>query len=417
MEIAYESMSLSTSVQVQNSQLDDLLRKYYIVYLFENNLTNGLEFVLKAERWMEEVAPGWSDTEMWLRDERQSNSYMEQSQINPFLPRQFAFHDLMTVSEAVGDTYGQYQNLECRQLRSDLLAFEYRGSGRIKLSDFYGFALRGDWRFSETIDFLRTLGALDETNAQDPSVIVTNYIYGKSMCVGASSYYDLCCIDECNHLLERLELEFQAPEVDASRLAAAIANLPSSTVAAPRNLSAGLVKRLHDIAAPGGFKVPIHGRLFSQFMHHAYPRECPFPHVSGTTQPQTQEEWVEQHGRGSYLADNVTLLEYGRNSSVVEAEFDGDAAAADKAWELDEQDQDALWDDTEELLAPSRPHTRHARSSTSWIVCLAMVGAIGSFLASLRRNIDAASDALVLANGGRSMGHKHQHHDAAKMLV
>merc|ERR1719424_1200719 len=28
-------------------------------------------------------------------------------------------------------------------------------------------------------------------------------------------------------------------------------------------------------------------------MHHVYPRECSFPHMSGTTSAKTPEEWVE----------------------------------------------------------------------------------------------------------------------------
>jgi hypothetical protein len=34
-------------------------------------------------------------------------------------------------------------------------------------------------------------------------------------------------------------------------------------------------------------------------MHHVYPRECPFPHVAGTTNPQTPDEWLEATGEDS----------------------------------------------------------------------------------------------------------------------
>ena len=28
--------------------------------------------------------------------------------------------------------------------------------------------------------------------------------------------------------------------------------------------------------------VPIHGRLFAQWLHYVFPRECPFPHKTGS---------------------------------------------------------------------------------------------------------------------------------------
>merc|ERR550525_1617555 len=41
--------------------------------------------------------------------------------------------------------------------------------------------------------------------------------------------------------------------------------------------------------------VPLHGRLFMQWLHHAYPRDCPYPHASGTINPVTQDEWLTIH--------------------------------------------------------------------------------------------------------------------------
>merc|ERR1719343_1719268 len=32
-----------------------------------------------------------------------------------------------------------------------------------------------------------------------------------------------------------------------------------------------------------------------QWLHHAYPRDCPYPHASGTINPVTQDEWLTMH--------------------------------------------------------------------------------------------------------------------------
>merc|ERR1719221_2540265 len=45
--------------------------------------------------------------------------------------------------------------------------------------------------------------------------------------------------------------------------------------------------QLNKIAANHGGKIPLHGRLFAQWLHYAFPAECPFPHVAGTAAART----------------------------------------------------------------------------------------------------------------------------------
>merc|ERR1712087_946831 len=80
------------------------------------------------------------------------------------------------------------------------------------------------------------------------------------------------------------------------RIAGVVAALESETVEAPRNLSSALLSRLQEIADFHGGEVPLHGRLFEQWMHHAYPRECPFPQLEGAALPMTPSEWTKSVG-------------------------------------------------------------------------------------------------------------------------
>ena len=50
------------------------------------------------------------------------------------------------------------------------------------------------------------------------------------------------------------------------------------------HLDESLVSQLHSIAKAHGGKVPIHGRLFAQWLHYVFPRDCSFPHKSGAAQ-------------------------------------------------------------------------------------------------------------------------------------
>merc|ERR1719389_429393 len=76
----------------------------------------------------------------------------------------------------------------------------------------------------------------------------------------------------------------------------------------PPKLDASLKKQLWRIAETHGGQVPLHGRLFAQWLHYVFPQECPFPHKSG------------QHSA-------ITPLQFGENYIVSDSEMTRHAAA------------------------------------------------------------------------------------------
>merc|ERR1719190_230398 len=108
-----------------------------------------------------------------------------------------------------------------------------------------------------------------------------------------------------------LERSLAAPTASPGRVAELVSGLQSDSVDAPRNLSASLMSRLGEIADHHDGVVPLHGRLFAQWMHHAYPLECPYPHAAGTTQPLTPDEWMDESG-----ADGIAASTHERMSHV-----------------------------------------------------------------------------------------------------
>merc|ERR1719420_718697 len=206
------------------------------------------------------------------------------------------------VAERVGEQFGHFQDQECKQMKASLVELEERGTGRVRLSDFYKPALGGAWQFQESAAYLRQLGALDETDSANPRVIIANYLSSPTNCIASSSFYSVCCMDECEGLLGHLERQIAAPEATAARVATLVAEL------SPQKLSASLLGRLEEIAAGHGGNVQLHGRLFAQWMHHAFPRECPYPHLSGTTNPQTPDEWLESTGEETTATDDEMLV-------------------------------------------------------------------------------------------------------------
>merc|ERR1719373_212876 len=105
--------------------------------------------------------------------------------------------------------------------------------------------------------------------------------------------------------MSRIEEAVAEPSAEPKLLAEIVSRVPSTTQDAPRNLSTTLLNRLDAIAARHQGRVPLHGRLFMQWLHHAYPRECPFPHVSGTINPVTQDEWIVMHDLDDVLATDT----------------------------------------------------------------------------------------------------------------
>jgi len=173
------------------------------------------------------------------------------------------------------------------------------------LNTYMEMFLGTDDKVEESSNYLRKLGALDETNSQSPQVMIPNYISSPTNCVAASpaSFYSVCCLNECEGLMAHLEHGIAASETSSEQIVQLVSNLSSDTVDAPRNLSFALLNRLNEIASEHSGMVPLHGRLFAQWMHHAYPRECPFPHIAGTTSPVSPDEWMQETGESCFATD------------------------------------------------------------------------------------------------------------------
>jgi len=162
------------------------------------------------------------------------------------------------------------------------------------LGDFYGLAVNhGKFQFSESVSYLRQLGALDESEPSNLRVIIPNWIYGPNNCLASSGYYAVCCIDVCDGYMNKLERELGSHDASAEQLLQVVAALPGPAAGmGGKNYTVPpvLQRRLEEIAEHHSGRVPIHGRLFAQWLHHVHPQQCPYPHMSGTIAPRRAEE-------------------------------------------------------------------------------------------------------------------------------
>jgi len=341
MGLAFKVLNLWPTSTLNASLGDEVLDTYMIAYILGVDLSiMTLEEVNNHKADMPELYPAWQQTKEFVRHVR-SDIVRSDASAEQKASGEVDFALVARVAERVSEKFGNFQHRECDQLKRSLVKIEEKGTGRVRLSDFYKPAIDGQWQFQESESYLRKLGALDETDVEKPRVIIVNYLNSMANCIASSNFYSVCCMDECEGLFGQLEQQFAAPEATPDQIAKRVAMLSRTAVAAPRTLSPVLLSRLGEIAAEHGGSVPLHGRLFAQWMHHAFPHECPYPHVSGSTKVLTADE---------FGADSTATNE--EMTAHVER-----AATESRMTGYKEEIPDMPWSFEEELLAVRKPET------------------------------------------------------------
>jgi hypothetical protein len=299
----FKVLELPVIGSVSKDAAQEVLDTYMAVYILgeEVDASTNPTAIKRLVKEMPSMFPAWADTQNFVQRVRDN---VAQGAV------EFDFASLARVVESVSEQYGGFQDLECRHMKDKLIQMEYRGTGRVRLSDFYKPALDGDhpsggFYFQESTGYLRQLGALDES--EPSSVMIPNYINSKTNCLATSGFYSVCCIDECGNLLGDLEQKIGASKAKPAAIASLVSSLASSTVTAPHQIPSNLIGRLEEISAKNGGLVPLHSRLFAQWMHHIFPHECSYPHMSGTTSAATATQWIEESGADAIASKEEML--------------------------------------------------------------------------------------------------------------
>jgi hypothetical protein len=382
--VAYTAANFSESDVLSEEEANHVLEMYMSIYILgfmhTDLKTMSASMAQSLHANIFEVYPTWPETQQFLREVYQSVA-----------PKRdyLYFNEVENVIAEIGERYGRFQDIECRQLKDMLVASEdpsIGGAGRVRISDFYKKALHeGKWQFTESIDYLRDLGALDESDAENPRVIIPNYISGPSNCVASSAYYSVCCLDECEGILAQLEQSISAPEASPSTIIGRVSMTPSASMPSNRTISSWLQHRLDEVAKHHGGLVPLHGRLFTQWLHYAYPRECPFPHVSGTINPKHLEDVIEAlNGTDEEVpaASEADMQRVVDAAPPLKHRIPGSEAAA--------HEESGMWSMEEELVvwhAPHEPQQWGHLSALGQFRGVTLVGAALSLSIALVRSI------------------------------
>jgi hypothetical protein len=331
LKLAYTALGLSQKRILNDVQASELIETYMIIYNLGGNFSvaNAKEAEMQLDFFASNVKE-WNATRVWLSN---ITSSVRKSLGRTYLD----FEATSKIVEEIGEQFATFNVKDCAKLKNELLSVESKKPGRVRLPEFYKKGLISSvFEFNEKEDYLRDLGALDDSSPSQPHVIIPNYVSSRPNCLISSSFYVVCCRNECEDLMGSLEDKISAENAKPKEIIDIVSGLSSESVQAPRQLSATLTKRLQDIADLNGGEVPMHGRLFAQWMHHAFPRECPFPHLTGTINPQTPDEWMRDTNQTNTLSKEE--MERHVNTSKVDESADH---------------KELPWHHDEELLRPN----------------------------------------------------------------
>lgn len=277
LERAYALNDLHTGAMLDEVSLHEVLRSYLLLFRQGSsaNLYDGeLHRSIKARY---STKQGWHEIIAYEQDIQHDYDFSRRHTINHFVERKYSFEEASQMVVNLAEGYGKWQNADCLDMKSHLMKLDTRGTGRIPLDIFYRSEAGSAYEFTESRDYLRDVGALDESLKSNPGVFIANYLVGPSNCIATNSYYSVCCLNECEALMNEVESHIKGPEATPRQLISLLSNMSSTTIDAPRNFSQDMVTRLDLIASSNDGTVPLHGRLFSQWIHYAFPHECPMP--------------------------------------------------------------------------------------------------------------------------------------------
>jgi len=308
---------------------------------------------------------------------------------SPF-KKDYHFEDVVSMVTEHHKSYGRRQGDVCTSMKEELALRDASGMGRVPLHEFHAKTgpVGSIFEFSEGKEYLREIGALDESDPQRPKVIIPNYVQGPWNCLARSGYYAICCINECEGLMNAIEGHFEAQTVAPEPLLAMVSNLSSATVEGPRTLPGVLHRKMHEIAELHNGEVPIYGRLFAQWIHFAFPHECPYPsyHSSSLRKEMFIPAWEVKK------ASSAEKLAIQHQASV--------ASNQTLAEDPDEQ-YEAMWDDMEVLhLIEVRKHSG-ARTGLNGVIFLTAIVSASVYLAGMAKQMRQVNNPMK-ANWGKS---------------
>merc|ERR1719148_206006 len=226
LKAAYDALEMSQDVRQPEAKLDEALDVFMMDFIIGGNLTvhDSKEVNDKLQN-MKAVYPKWVKIQEFVREIRR-NIIDEVGMLPDTSGIDFALAS--HIGAQVGQRIGKWQDVQCRAVKDQLLSLGDRQVGRVLLSDFYKATLAGTLQLTEHVDYLRKLGSLDESVPNKPTVVVPNYLNSPTNCIASSSFYSVCCTNECEAILRDIERSVAGPFAQPAQIEKLMPVLTSS---------------------------------------------------------------------------------------------------------------------------------------------------------------------------------------------
>jgi hypothetical protein len=393
LEQVYKNRHFTLGDQLHPGELKGVLEEYMIHWMLgEGYSAETMAELVQNHSLLEESVPHWREISNFVQGAVDSMSYAHQHSPKESrgmgkkaMSSQLSFEDASAAVGSVGKSFASFWETECQVIKASLVEMDRAASGRVKLSDFYGANLDGEWRFGESEAYLRELGALDESSTwRGPQVIIPNYLQAACNCIVARPHYLVCCVNECEGILGDVEREIGAPTAEPGEILQIVGNM-SNYDDEPVKLDKALRNQLQQIAenGPSG-RVPLHGRLFAQWLHYVFPRECPFPHKAGA---KSASVTPSQYGDDFFVTEDEVARHVSAGKELAEL---NDTFAGD-AWM-------SQWNTEEELLGDYSQFRSLWEGRQGLARGFSLLGALALALLALRGAAESSA-ACALAKG------------------
>lgn len=397
LETVYNEQRKLTTRSLSYAGLSQVLESYMFHWMLGGD-EEAIALLLEQPKLRAQTFPHWQMVVDFVKGRVTAMQYQRYSDPrgntrpghHALAPR-YSFEDAHKVVGEMTKSFASFWESECRTMTASLVEMDKHNTGRVPLSTFYGTGLDKEWRFGESEEYLRALGALDETSSwRGKQVIIPNYIQAASNCIVSAPHYFVCCINYCENILGEIETAIGAPTALPTQILSLVGNMTSQTTLDREDsptLQGPLTAQLEQIATAHDGTVPLHGRLFAQWLHYAFPRECPFPHKVG-------------------LVDTSSPYEFGDSAVASDGEKKNHSVTAESdilRMTRDEEEWMSQWTSEEELIADyskdSRAPWQTGRLGAASAVLFVVCGLLGVVTANFKTEISSAKGNLLPTHG------------------
>lgn len=401
LEQAYQAKGKFISRSLGQHGLADVLELYLVKWLLRMDDAGAVALLKQDHFAIEETIPHWRQVSGYVHGQVRKMEYRRRyeseaaaagslaRQGHNAMTSKYSFEDAHQIVASITQSFASFWDSECLSMKEALFKMDTHHTGRVPLAKFHDRGLSADWRFGESADYLRELGALDESSWRGPQVIISNYMQAASNCVVSTSHYLVCCKNDCESLLDEIEGAVESPTVDPNRLIEIVSTMNAQSTLdedEPMQLEARLKKQLQQIATTHDGQVPLHGRLFAQWLHYAFPRQCPFPHKAGAVSTITPSEYGEK-----YYASSEEMATHAADANI--SGLPSILGKEDIRWM-------GQWSDEEELVAVHGPGLSapwEATNTVRNVVMMLIFSVLGLAIAALRKSDGARKVSLPLS--------------------